>query len=100
MHRKKITTWIKRAPLIGEAIRWHNRLGYPGPSALEHLMNTSQGVGLRGPTTVECDACGLSKIRRKERRTQREIQEGEGERIAVDFYNYHLAFKVTSRRCC
>lgn len=71
--RKKYTTWTKRPPLTGEAIRWHHRMGHPGPDALEHLVNASQGVKIRGPTTVECEACALAKIKRQPRRAPREI---------------------------
>ena len=75
--------------MTGEAIRWHSRLGHPGPQALEHLVSASQGVRIRGPTTVECDACGLSKVKRQVRRAPRQ-QPGQaaGERIAVDFHDY------------
>lgn len=84
----KFTSHTKRAPLAGEAIRWHNRLGHPGPQALEHLVSASQGVRIRGPTTVECDACGLSKIKRQVRRAPRQSGQRAGERIAVDFHDY------------
>ncbi|KAG6999890.1 Retrovirus-related Pol polyprotein from transposon TNT [Fusarium oxysporum f. sp. conglutinans] len=85
----KFNSYTKRAPLTGEAIRWHSRLGHPGPQALEHLVSASQGVRIRGPTTVECDACGLSKVKRQVRRAPRQ-QPGQtaGERIAVDFHDY------------
>ncbi|KAF6527735.1 hypothetical protein HZS61_008037 [Fusarium oxysporum f. sp. conglutinans] len=85
----KFNSYSKRAPLTGEAIRWHSRLGHPGPQALEHLVSASQGVRIRGPTTAECDACGLSKVKRQVRRAPRQ-QPGQaaGERIAVDFHDY------------
>ena len=86
--RKKHTTYTKRRPLTGEAILWHGRLGYPGPSALEHLVSSSQGVRIQGPTTVECEACALAKITRQICRALREILEREGERIALDFHDY------------
>src|SRR5208282_554090 len=59
-----------------------------GPQALEHLVNCSQGVRIRGPTTVECEACGITKAKRQIRRQPREILEGPGERLAVDFHDY------------
>ncbi|KAG6996633.1 Retrovirus-related Pol polyprotein from transposon RE1 [Fusarium oxysporum f. sp. conglutinans] len=85
----KFNSYTKRAPLTGEAIRWHSRLGHPGPQALEHLVSASQGVRIRGPTTVECDACGISKVKRQVRRAPRQ-QPGQtaGERIAIDFHDY------------
>lgn len=87
-YRKKYTTWTKRPPLTGEAIRWHHRMGHPGPAALEHLVHSSQGVKIRGPTTVECEACALAKITRQPRRMPRVINEDHGERLAIDFHNY------------
>lgn len=87
-YRKKHSSWTERKPLVGDAWLWHGRLGHPGPQALEHLVNSSQGVRLRGPTTVECEACALAKITRQIRRFPRDIQEQEGERIALDFHDY------------
>ena len=69
-------------------MRWHQRLGHPGPGSLEHLVNCSLGVKLRGPTTVECDACGVSKIKRQIRRQPRYLLEGPGERLAIDFHDF------------
>lgn len=90
--QRKFTTWTKRAPLTGEAMRWHQRMGHPGPLALEHLIHASEGVRIRGPTTVECEACGLSKIKRQIRRLPREIKERPGERIALDFHDYTKSY--------
>ncbi|RKK11109.1 hypothetical protein BFJ65_g15101 [Fusarium oxysporum f. sp. cepae] len=84
----RFSSYTKKAPLTGEAIRWHSRLGHPGPQALEHLISASQGVRIRGPTTVECDACGISKIKRQIRRAPRQSDQKAGERIAIDFHDY------------
>jgi hypothetical protein len=46
--RRKFTLWTKKAPKIGTAQRWHMRIGHPGPSALEHLINASKGVKIKG----------------------------------------------------
>ncbi|KAI1676233.1 polyprotein [Pyrenophora tritici-repentis] len=70
------------------AMVWHKRLGHPGPAAIEHLVHHSQGVRIKGITTVECDACGRSKSRRQIRRAPRINDEGPGERIALDFHSY------------
>jgi hypothetical protein len=77
-----------RPPRKGTAMRWHKRMGHPGPNAIEHLVQQSQGVRLQGITTVQCDACGRSKIRRQIRRTPRTNDEGPGERVAIDFHSY------------
>ncbi|KAH5706327.1 RNA-directed DNA polymerase [Parastagonospora nodorum] len=78
----------KRSPQRATAILWHKRLGHPGPSAIEHLVQQSEGVRIKGITTVECDACGRSKSKRQIRRTPRTNDEGPGERIAIDFHEY------------
>ena len=44
------------------ATTWHERLAYCGPEVLEHLPTAVTGVKLiDGPTTSECEICGLSK---------------------------------------
>lgn len=88
VRRNKFNSWTARkpAPVSGEL--WHLRLGHPGPQALEHLVNSSQGVRIKGPTTVQCDGCGQAKIRRQIRREPREHNEGPAKRIAVDFHDY------------
>lgn len=69
--RHRYNTWTERRPLSGIALTWHNRMGHPGPGALEHIVQASEGVKIRGPTTVECRACGLSKAKRQIRRAPR-----------------------------
>lgn len=69
---------------------WHHRLGHPGPRALEHLVNSSEGVRIKGIPTYECDACATSKLKKQIRRAPR--HEGRvlalGERLAVDFHDF------------
>ena len=65
IRRNKFNTWTKRRPNTADAMQWHLRLGHPGPEALEHLVNVSKGVRIRGIKTVECDACGISKAKRQ-----------------------------------
>jgi hypothetical protein len=36
-------------------------MGYPGPSALEHLVQHSEGVKITGILIIDCDACGRAK---------------------------------------
>ncbi|KAF9733719.1 polyprotein [Paraphaeosphaeria minitans] len=78
----------KRYPQRATAMQWHKRLGHPGPSAIEHLVQQSEGVRIKGITTVQCDACGRSKSKRQIRRAPRLNDEGPGERIAIDFHEY------------
>jgi hypothetical protein len=63
-------------------------MGHLGPQALEHLVHYSEGVKIVGLPTVECDACGRLKLKRLIRRAPREILEGPGERVAINFHNY------------
>jgi hypothetical protein len=78
----------KRSPQRATAMKWHKRLGHPGPAAIEHLVQQSEGVKIKGITTVQCDACGRSKSKRQIRRAPRLNDEGPGERIAIDFHEY------------
>ena len=84
----RINTHTKRKPQKADAVTWHRRLGHPGPQALEHLVQQSEGVRIRGLTTAKCDACGRAKLRRQIRRQPRNLTEGPGERIAIDFHDY------------
>jgi hypothetical protein len=43
------------------ADQWHQRLGHAGPDALEHLLIAVAGAKLKGPSTIECEDCSLSK---------------------------------------
>jgi hypothetical protein len=89
----------ERAVQNRSAILWHKRLGHPGPAAIEHLVYQSEGVRIKGVTTVECDACGRAKSRRQIRRSPRRSDEGPGERIALDFHSYeeHSSTKEKSQ---
>lgn len=77
-----------RRPRKADAMRWHKRMGHPGPAAIEHLVQQSEGVRIKGITTVECDACGRAKTKRQIKRTPRINDEGPGERLAIDFHSY------------
>ena len=69
-------------------MRWYLRLGYPGPEALKYLVNTSKRIKIRGLTTVEYNAYGTFKIKKRNYRVFREILKGPGKRLTIDFYNY------------
>lgn len=90
--RNRFNSWTRRKPVLSEAMMWHLRLGHPGPQALEHLVNCSHGARIRGPTTVECDACGVSKAKRQIRRFPREVHEGPGLHLAIDFHDFQRGF--------
>jgi Reverse transcriptase (RNA-dependent DNA polymerase)/GAG-pre-integrase domain len=91
--RNKFNSWSERKPVTSDAWKWHLRLGHPGPQALEHLVKCSQGAKIRGPTTVECQSCGLTKAKRQIRREARDIFEGPGLQLAVDFHDYEKSDK-------
>ena len=85
---RSINSRTKRPASKATALLWHKRLGHPGPAAVEHLVQQSEGVRIKGITTVECNACGRAKTKRQVRRTPRINTEGPGERIAIDFHSY------------
>ncbi|KAG6224334.1 hypothetical protein E4U26_003818 [Claviceps purpurea] len=76
------------APQKSTATIWHKRLGHPGPAAIEHLVQQTEGVRIKGITTVHCNACGEAKAGRQIRRTPRINDEAPGERLAIDFHSY------------
>ena len=85
--RNKFNSWTQKPPNKADALKWHLRLGHPGPQALEHLVNCSKGAKIKGIRTVECDDCGVAKAKRQIRREPRELDEGPGLRIAIDFHD-------------
>ena len=87
IRRNKFNTRTERRPVSGDAMRWHLRLGHPGPEALEHLVNASKGVRIKGVKTVECEACGTSKAKRQIRREPREYNHEPGLQLALDFHD-------------
>jgi Reverse transcriptase (RNA-dependent DNA polymerase) len=90
--RNLYNSWTERRPAYGDAMKWHLRLGHPGPQALQHLVNCSTGARIRGPTTVECDACGQGKMKRRIRRAPRDLHEGPGYRLAIDFHDFNRGY--------
>lgn len=102
----EFNSWTKRKAVPHDALLWHRRLGHPGPGALEHLTNASQGVRIRGPTTAECSDCAQGKMARQPRRAPREHLEGPGERLGVDFHDFekgwgglHRSMYIIDRWC-
>lgn len=88
--RKRYTSWTSRPPQTAEALRWHLRLGHPGPATLENLVRNTTGVKIKGITTVECDACAAGKMKERIRRAERKKADGPGLRIAVDFFAHEV----------
>ena len=87
--RNRLSSWTKRGPRRAEAWLWHLRLGHPGPKALEHLVNSSEGVRIKGPTTTQCDSCAQAKMKRQIQRAARRLNDFKpGEKIALDFHDF------------
>jgi hypothetical protein len=88
LHAHQITSRTKRGPQRASANLWHKRLGHPGPAAVEHLVQQTQGVRIKGITTVQCDSCGRAKSKRQISRAPRTNDNGPGERLTLDFHTY------------
>jgi hypothetical protein len=86
--RARFNTWTEKKPNRVSAIKWHRRLGHPGPRALEHLVQRVRGARIKGITTVECDTCGIAKMKRQERREPREEVSRPGVRVSIDFHDF------------
>jgi hypothetical protein len=54
-----------RPDSIATADIWHRRLGHAGPEALEHLSTAVTGAKLKGPMTIDCETCSLSKAHKQ-----------------------------------
>ncbi|KID81860.1 polyprotein [Metarhizium guizhouense ARSEF 977] len=85
--RNTFNSWTGRQASSADARKWHLRLGHPGPKALEHLVNCSTGTKIKGLTTVECDHCGVSKVKRQVSRKPRDTENAPGLRLAIDFHD-------------
>jgi hypothetical protein len=87
--RSHFNSWTRRGPRKAEAWLWHLRLGHTGPKALEHLVNSSEGVRIKGPTTTQCDSCAQAKMKRQIQRAARRLDDFKpGEKIALDFHDF------------
>jgi hypothetical protein len=64
------------------------RIGHPEPSALEHLINASKRVKMKGPIIIQYKAYALAKIRKQIKQASRKFDENPEKRIAVNFHNY------------
>ncbi|KAM7213697.1 hypothetical protein V8F06_010896 [Rhypophila decipiens] len=90
VRHKKIAGKYVRDHSKATPMRWHLRLGHPGTRALEHLGHTTTGVKIvkKGITTVECDCCGVCKAKAQPSKQLRSKNEGAGQRIAMDIFDY------------
>ena len=91
-HQNSRTPVRQRRPRATLADIWHLRLGHPNVEALMHLVNHTTGARIRGPTTVQCDQCGTTKVKRKVDRSPRD-ESKPGQRVAIDFHDFELAYE-------
>ena len=75
---------LPRPDKEGSTDLWHRRLGHIGPAAVEHLPEAVIGVKLlRGPKTIECEVCSLSKA-------HQQISRRPTERVLKPYQKVHL----------
>ena len=88
VRRNKFNSWTERPASRVDAEMWHLRLGHPGPEALQHLVNCSTGVKIKGLRTIDCNACAQAKIHRTVHREPRTRSYEAGVRLAIDFHDF------------
>ena len=72
---------------------WHLRAFHAGPDALEQLVLKTQGVRIKGPTTVQCTACGTGKA--TEIISRRESSNKSRQpfyRVFIDIFSFPTAY--------
>src|SRR5271155_1772401 len=80
---------ISKAP----ATVWHERLAHCGPEVLEHLPTAVTGVKLvDGPTTAECEVCGISKAHEIISRRSSPQAEAPFDRVHWDMIHFSEGF--------
>jgi len=84
----RLNSWTEKKLRKVDAMVWYRRLGHLGPRVLEHLINHTHGARISGPLTVECDVCGIAKMKRQEHREPRKRSSKPGERVSIDFHDY------------
>ncbi|KJZ69999.1 hypothetical protein HIM_10610 [Hirsutella minnesotensis 3608] len=52
---------VSPPPRLDSSETWHLRSGHAGPRALGQLVLQAKGIRIKGPTTVQCTACGTGK---------------------------------------
>lgn len=78
-----------RAPLKGDGILWHTRMGHPGPLSLMKLGQNSLGVKLIGPAMTDCEACAMAKITRQvSRRPPNRLIQNKYEELHIDWSEF------------
>ncbi|KAJ3454388.1 hypothetical protein MRS44_018282 [Fusarium solani] len=84
---------VPHPPRLDSSEIWHLRSCHAGPQALEQLVLQTKGVRIKGPTTVQCTACGTGKA--TEIISRRESSDRSRQpfyRIFVDIFEFPAAF--------
>ncbi|KAG7150913.1 Retrovirus-related Pol polyprotein transposon TNT 1-94 like [Verticillium longisporum] len=82
-HSKK-----QRAAMVSDSRLWHERLAHAHPEAIQQLQYSCIGVGVKGPTTFECESCGVAKSKRIVSRRQPTYTTTDPfERVNLDFFS-------------
>jgi hypothetical protein len=71
---------------------WHQRLGHAGPEALTHLSTAVTGATLKGPMTINCEACSLSKAHKQISRRSAPQAKEPFERVHFDLIHMTEGF--------
>ncbi|KAJ3453410.1 hypothetical protein MRS44_017657 [Fusarium solani] len=80
-------------PRMDSSEIWHLRSCHAGPQALEQLVLQTKGVRIKGPTTVQCTACGTGKA--TEIISRRESSDRSRQpfyRTFIDIFEFPAAF--------
>ncbi|KID83884.1 gag-pol polyprotein [Metarhizium guizhouense ARSEF 977] len=80
-------------PRLDSSEIWHRRACHAGPRVLEQLVMQTKGVRIKGPTTVQCTACGTSKA--TEIISRRESPHRSGQpfyRVFIDIFEFSAAY--------
>ncbi|OAQ63884.1 integrase, catalytic core [Purpureocillium lilacinum] len=60
-HRRLAISRQQPLPRLDSSHKWHLRACHAGPDVLERLVLRTKGVRIKGPTTIQCNACSQGK---------------------------------------
>src|SRR5438034_6062659 len=77
---------MPRAPEVASAKAWHLKLAHTDPDIIAHLQNAVIGAKVdgKGPSTIECETCAVSKAKQIISRQPTPTAEKPYERIHWD----------------
>ena len=85
---------MSRTPEIASAKAWHLKLAHAGSDVIAHLQDAVIGakVDRKGPSTIECETCAVSKAKQIIARQPTPIVEKSYERIHWDLIPMTTAY--------